>query len=177
MKVCHQCRIAQTNAFIVVKSQNTLFRRVPTAVQLGRGRCGQSSAQLTEVLRVDNTVVSAGGAGVVSWPMQARAMSLTSNRSLQLQQGMSAVRWRSLRCGRASRFHTQQCCCRRIKALEAYRQMLQSDTEPIDLFKAALLIAKHKYPLLVSLCTNRLHAPLLMRRDWDLQATSNPAAS
>lgn len=40
--------------------------------------------------------------------------------------------------------------CRRIKALESYRHMLQSTSEPIDLFKAALLIAKHRYPLLVN---------------------------
>ena len=51
--------------------------------------------------------------------------------------------------------NAQQCLAgRRIKALEAYREMLQSNTEPIDLFKAALLIAKHKYPLLVSSLLN-----------------------
>ncbi|KAA6413615.1 MAG: hypothetical protein FRX49_13723 [Trebouxia sp. A1-2] len=37
---------------------------------------------------------------------------------------------------------------RRIQALEAYRQLVQQSPADIDLFQAALLIAKHRHPLL-----------------------------
>ncbi len=38
---------------------------------------------------------------------------------------------------------------RRVQALEAYRQLVQQSPSDIDLFQAALLIAKHRHPLLV----------------------------
>ena len=41
---------------------------------------------------------------------------------------------------------------RRVQALEAYRQLVQQSPSDIDLFQAALLIAKHRHPLLVCLC-------------------------
>ncbi|DBB09994.1 TPA: hypothetical protein ACH3X3_001585 [Trebouxia sp. C0006] len=37
---------------------------------------------------------------------------------------------------------------RRVQALEAYRQVVQQTPSDIDLFQAALLIAKHRHPLL-----------------------------
>lgn len=37
---------------------------------------------------------------------------------------------------------------RRVQALEAYRQLFRQNPSEIDLFQAALLIAKHKHPLL-----------------------------
>lgn len=37
---------------------------------------------------------------------------------------------------------------RRVQALEAYRQLVQQSPSDIDLFQAALLIAKHRHPLL-----------------------------
>ena len=40
---------------------------------------------------------------------------------------------------------------RRVQALEAYRQLFRQNPSEIDLFQAALLIAKHKHPLLVQL--------------------------
>ena len=41
---------------------------------------------------------------------------------------------------------------RRVQALEAYRQVVQQTPSDIDLFQAALLIAKHRHPLLVCVC-------------------------
>ena len=50
---------------------------------------------------------------------------------------------------------------RRVQALEAYRQLVQQSPSDIDLFQAALLIAKHRHPLLVYVwqfqCMQLLH--------------------
>lgn len=40
--------------------------------------------------------------------------------------------------------------CRRVEGLERYRQLLSQDENSIDVFEAALLVAKHAHPLLVT---------------------------
>lgn len=51
-------------------------------------------------------------------------------------------------------------CHRRFQALEQYRQLLRQSPAQIDLFQAALLIAKHRHPLLVSMRIKLFRATL-----------------